>query len=81
MFQATLFHIREIRGLFSSYPRLSASIRGSFSYDSFTHQNGLPLSDHSAAFGKVQTESLTQGHHSSYANKNPARHSANVNRP
>jgi hypothetical protein len=44
------------------------------------YQNGLPLSDHSAAFGEVQTESLTHGHHSSYANKNCPRHSVNVNR-
>ena len=42
------------------------------------YQNGLPLSDHSAALAKVQTKSLTHGHHSSYANKNPPRHLANV---
>ena len=45
----------------------------------FSYQNGLPLSDHSAAISKVQTESLTHGHHNSYVNKNPARHSVNVN--
>ena len=46
-----------------------------------SYQNGLPLSDHSAAIGKVQIESLTHGHHNSYANKKSARHSVNVNRP